>query len=169
MELKQHLKGVSIAVFSAIVLLFVVSFFVGDEVRVSKTYVVNSNPDSVYSYIKLPSNFKNLLHGTDDFQIELLKNDAGIQYEGFDLNLHTFKYRAFDNILGLELTYIKEGEDQAVFKYKITPKENASILEFEKVWRVGSNPLVKIFSLSLDEDIEEGMKKDILKLKKAVE
>ena len=110
-----------------------------------------------------------MLSGTDDFQIEFLKNNAGVQYEGFDLNIHTFKYRTFDNILGLELTYIKEGEDQALFKYKVTPRENASILEYEKIWRIGSNPLVRIFSLGLDEDVEEGMKKDIKKLKKAVE
>tara|TARA_Y100000589_G_scaffold3897_3_gene3485 strand:+ start:1017 stop:1526 length:510 start_codon:yes stop_codon:yes gene_type:complete len=169
MEIKQHIKGVIIAVLSATVLLFVVSLFVGNQIRVTKTYVVNSNCDSVYNFIKSPTNFKNLLSGTDDFQIEFLKNNAGVQYEGFDLNIHTFKYRTFDNILGLELTYIKEGEDQAVFKYKITPIENASILEYEKIWRIGSNPLVRIFSLGLDEDVEEGMKKDINKLKKAVE
>jgi len=169
MEIKQHVKGVIIAVFSAIVLLFIVSFFVGSEVRVLKTYVINSNSDSIYNYIKSPSNFKTLLSGTDDFEIELLKNDAGVQYEGFDLNIHTFKYRPFDKILGLELTYIREGQDEAVFKYRVIPKENASILEYEKVWRVGSNPLIKIFSLSLDEDVEEGMKKDVKKLKKALE
>tara|TARA_Y100000766_G_scaffold273189_1_gene273836 strand:+ start:570 stop:1088 length:519 start_codon:yes stop_codon:yes gene_type:complete len=169
MEIKQHVKGVIIAVFSAIVLLFIVSFFVGSEVRVLKTYVINSNSDSIYNYIKSPSNFKTLLSGTDDFEIELLKNDAGVQYEGFDLNIHTFKYRPFDKILGLELTYIREGQDEAVFKYRVIPKENASILEYEKVWRVGSNPLIKIFSLGLDEDVEEGMKKDVKKLKKALE
>ena len=169
MEIKQHVKGVIIAVLSATVLLFVVSLFVGNEIRVTKTYVINSNCDSVYNFIKTPSNFKNLLSGTDDFQIEFLKNDAGVQYEGFDLNIHTFKYRTFDNIRGLELTYIKEGEEQAVFKYKITHRENASLLEYEKKWRIGSNPLVRIFSLGLDEDVEEGMKKDINKLKEAVE
>tara|TARA_B100000401_G_C52788940_1_gene712388 strand:+ start:399 stop:908 length:510 start_codon:yes stop_codon:yes gene_type:complete len=169
MEIKQHVKGVIIAVLSATILLFVVSLFVGNQIRVTKTYVINSNCDSVYNFIKSPTNFKNLLSGTDDFQIEFLKNNAGVQYEGFDLNIHTFKYRTFDNILGLELTYIKEGEDQALFKYKVTPRENASILEYEKIWRIGSNPLVRIFSLGLDEDVEEGMKKDIKKLKKAVE
>ena len=169
MEIKQHVKGVIIAVLSATVLLFVVSLFVGNQIRVTKTYVINSNCDSVYNFIKSPTNFKNLLSGTDNFQIEFLKNNAGVQYEGFDLNIHTFKYRTFDNILGLELTYIKEGEDQALFKYKVTPRENASILEYEKIWRIGSNPLVRIFSSGLDEDVEEGMKKDIKKLKKAVE
>ncbi len=169
MEIKQHIKGVIIAIFSATVLLFVVSFFVGSEVRVSKTYVINLNSDSIYKHIKSPSNFKNLLSGTDDFEIELLKNDAGVQYEGFDLNIHTFKYRYFDKILGLELIYLREGQEEAVFKYRIIPKENATILEYEKVWRVGSNPLIKIFSLGLDEDVEEGMKKDVKKLKIALE
>lgn len=169
MGIKQHVKGVIIAVCSAIVLLFIVSFFVGSEVRVLKTYVINSNSDSIYNYIKSPSNFKTLLSGADDFEIELLKNDAGVQYEGFDLNIHTFKYRPFDKILGLELAYTREGQDEAVFKYRVIPKENASILEYEKVWRIGSNPLMKIFSLGLDEDIEEGMKKDVKKLKKALE
>ena len=169
MEIKQHVKGVIIAVLSAIVLLFVVSLFVGNKIRVTKTYVINSNCDSVYNFIKSPSNFKNLLAGTDDFQIEFLRNNGGVQYEGFDLNIHTFKYQSFDNILGLELTYSKGGEDQALFKYKITPRENASILEYEKIWRIGSNPLVRIFSLGLDDDVEEGMKKDVRKLKKAVE
>ena len=169
MGLKQHVKGVIIAVFSAIALLLVISFFVGDEIRVTKTYVINSKCDSIYNFIKSPSHFKKILYGTDDFQIELLKNNNGVQYEGLDLNIHTFKYRTFDNILGLELTYIKDGQAQAIFKYKITPKENASILEFEKVWRVGSNPLVRIFSLGFDEDVEEGMKKDVNKLKKALQ
>lgn len=168
MEIKQHVKGVLIAIISATILLFIISFFVGDEIRVSKSYIINSRSDSLYKFIKSPSNFKSLLSGTDNFEIEYLKKGLGVQYEGFDLNIHTFKYRAFDNILGLELTYIKEGLDQAVFKYKIIPSQGASIVEFEKIWRVGSNPLVKLFSLGLDEDVEEGMKNDIKKLKNAV-
>ncbi|MBI35062.1 MAG: hypothetical protein CMP67_06830 [Flavobacteriales bacterium] len=169
MEIKQHIKGVLLAIVSATLILFIISFFVGSEIRVSKSYVINTSPDSVYSYIKSPKNFKTIVSGTEEFQIELLKNNEGVQYEGFDLNLHTFKYRSFDNILGLELTYVREGEAQAVFKYKISPRENASILEYEKIWRIGSNPLVKIFSLSMDEDIEEGMKNDVVKLKNALE
>jgi hypothetical protein len=168
MEIKQHVKGVIIALISATLLLFVISFFVGDEVRVSKSYVINSKSDSIYQFIKSPDNFKSLLSGTDNFEIEFLKKQIGVQYEGIDLNIHKFKYRTFDNILGLELTYVKEGQIQAVFKYKIIPQAKASIVEFEKVWRVGSNPLVKLFSIGLDEDVEEGMKKDIKKLKRAL-
>jgi hypothetical protein len=168
MEIKQHVKGVVIALMSATLLLFIISFFVGDEVRVSKSYVINSKSDSIYQFIKSPNNFKSLLSGTDNFEIEFLKKETGVQYEGVDLNIHKFKYRTFDNILGLELTYMKEGQNQAVFKFKIVPQEKASIIEFEKVWRIGSNPLVKLFSIGLDEDIEEGMKKDISKLKRAL-
>ena len=54
-------------------------------------------------------------------------------------------YDAIGTIFYAEV-YIKEGEDQALFKYKVTPRENASILEYEKIWRIGSNPLVRIFS-----------------------
>mgnify|MGYP001160858754 FL=1 len=169
MEIKQHVKGVVIALISATVLLFTISFFVGDEIRVSKSYVINSKSHSIYKFIKSPANFKSLLSGTDNFEIEFLKKETGVQYEGVDLNIHTFKYRAFDNILGLELTYMKEGQNQAIFKYKIIPQQKASIIEFEKIWRIGSNPLVKLFSIGLDEDVEEGMKKDIKKLKKALE
>jgi hypothetical protein len=169
MEIKQHIKGVIIALISATVLLFIISFFVGDEIRVSKSYVIKHSSDVLYKFIKKPSNFKSLISGSDDLQIEFLKNEMGVQYEGFDLNIHTFKYRSFDKILGLELTYIKEGQDQAVFKYKIIPQQSASIIEFEKVWRVGSNPLVKLFSIGFNEDVEEGMNKDIKKLKNALQ
>lgn len=169
MEIKQHIKGIIIALISATILLFVISFFVGDEVQVSKSYVINSKPDLIYKFIKSPANFKSLLSGTGNFEVEFLKKERGIQYEGLDLNIHTFKYRAFDNILGLELTYFKEGQNQAVFRYKIIPQQDGSVIEFEKIWRIGSNPLVKLFSIGLDEDIEEGMNKDIKKLKGLLE
>ena len=168
MEIKQHIKGVILALISATLLLFIISFFVGNEIRVSKSYILNSNSDSLYEFIKSPSNFKSLLYGTDNFETEFLKKEIGVQYEGLDLKIHKFKYRPFDKIKGLELTYEKEGLDQAVFRYKIIPKSKASILEFEKVWRVGSNPLVKLFSIGLDEDVEEGMNKDIKKLKQMI-
>ena len=61
MEFKQHVKGVLIAVLSATILLFVVSFFVGDEVRVNKSFVVKMEADSLYTFIKNPDNFKNII------------------------------------------------------------------------------------------------------------
>lgn len=166
MEFKQHVKGVLIAILSATVLLFVVSFFVGDEVRVSKTYVIKAPADSVYSFISNPENFKGIIAGSDDFKISFLKKGIGVQYEGYDSKLHTFRYKTFDNQLGLELIYIREEEEEAVFRYKLNPKENGSLLEYEKVWRIGGNPVTKMLSLGLDEDIEAGMKKDIDKIKK---
>ena len=61
MTWQQHLRGVLIAIVTAVVLLFVVSFFVGDEIRVNKTYVVNSSADSVYAFIKSPKNFNKFI------------------------------------------------------------------------------------------------------------
>ena len=169
MTWQQHLRGVLIAIASATVLLFVVSFFVGDEIRVNKTYVVNSSADSVYAFIKSPENFNKFIEGTDVFDISFLADNKGVQYEGFDGELHQFKYVCFDNFKGLELSYFKEGEKLAVFKIKARPKENATLIEYEKIWKINFNPLNKIISLIADEDIEAGMKKDIYNIKKELE
>ena len=75
MEIKQHIKGVIIALISATVLLFIISFFVGDEIRVSKSYVIKHSSDVLYKFIKKPSNFKSLISGSDVLQIEFLKNE----------------------------------------------------------------------------------------------
>lgn len=169
MEFKQHVKGVLIAICTATVLLFVVSFFVGDEVRVTNSYVINKNADSLFQIIKKPENFKKIIDGSEDFDLVSIKNGIGIQYEGFDSKLHTFKYKSFDKLLGLELSYFKEGEEQAVFKYKLIPKESGTVLEYEKIWKLSGNPLSKLLSIGVDEDIDEGMKKDIKKLKKSIQ
>lgn len=169
MEFKQHVKGVLIAILSATFLLFVVSFFVGDEVRVNKSFVINHPSDSLFNFMKSPENFKSLVSGTEEVNISFLKKGIGVQYEGFDENLHTFKYKSFDKSQGLELMYFKEGEEQAVFKYRLNSKKSGTLLEFEKVWKISGNPLAKMLSIGVDEDIEEGMKLDIKNLKKAIE
>ena len=169
MTWQQHLKGVLIAITSATVLLFVISFFVGDEIRVNKSFVVNSSADSVYSFIKSPKNFNKFIEGSDAFDISFLADNKGVQYEGFDGYLHQFKYACFDKSKGLELSYYKEGEKLAIFKMKAKPKKNATIIEYEKIWKINFNPLTKILSLKADEDIEEGMKKDIFKIKRELE
>ncbi len=165
----QHIKGVLLAAIAALVLLFVISFFVGDEVRVRKSYVVNVKSDSLYAFIKNPLNFKNILDGTDDLKITILKNNEGVQYIGFDENLHTFKYNYLDRSKGLELNYFKNEEEQAVFKYKVIDKESGSILDIEKIWKIAANPLVKLLSMGSDEDIEEGMNSDVKLIKSAIE
>lgn len=169
MEFKQHLKGVIIAIFSATILLFVISFFVGHEVRVNKSFVFQEESDSLYNFMKDPKNFKNLVSGTDEVEISFLKKGIGVQYEGFDKSLHTFKYQVFDKSLGLELLYIKEEEEQAIFKYRLNPKKSGTLLEFEKVWKISLNPLTKLLSIGVDEDIEAGMKLDMKKLKQAIQ
>ena len=166
MELKQHVKGILIAIGSAIVILFVVSFFVGSEVRVSKSYVLNNKVDSVYTFLKDPKNFQKWLDGSQEFKVNYLKEDGGIQYEGFQGDLHTFRYLTIDKINGLEIVYKREDDEMAVIKFKATAKNNGTILEYEKVWKISNNPIVKVVSMNLDEDIEEGMKKDIKRLKK---
>ena len=118
MELKQHVKGVLIAIGSAIVILFVVSFFVGSEVRVSKSYVLNSKVDSVYAFLKNPKNFQKWLDGSQEFKVNYLKEDGGIQYEGFQGDLHTFRYLTIDKINGLEIVYKREDDEMAVIKFK---------------------------------------------------
>ena len=107
MEFKQHVKGVLIAILSATFLLFVVSFFVGDEVRVNKSFVINHPSDSLFNFMKSPENFKSLVSGTEEVNISFLKKGIGVQYEGFDENLHTFKDKSFDKSQGLELMYFK--------------------------------------------------------------
>jgi hypothetical protein len=169
MTWQQHLKGVLIAIATATVLLFVISFFVGDEIRVNKSFVVNSSADSVYSFIKNPKNFNKIIEGSESFDISFLPDNRGIQYEGFDGNLHQFKYACFENSKGIELSYFKEGENLALFKMKAKPKKNATIIEYEKIWKISFNPLSKILSLNADEDIEVGMKKDIYNIKKELE
>ncbi|MBL56744.1 MAG: hypothetical protein CMP61_06120 [Flavobacteriales bacterium] len=169
MTVKQHIKGVLVAIVSATLILFVISFFAGSEVRVNKTYVINASADSVYAFIKSPKNFKKFIEGGDAFEIDYLPDSKGVQYEGFDGNLHQFKYACFDNAKGLELSYFKEGENMALYKMKAKSKEKATLIEYEIIWRIGVNPLSKILSLAADEDIEAGMKKDIANLKKELE
>ena len=122
MELKQHVKGILIAIGSAIVILFVVSFFVGSEVRVSKSYVLNNKVDSVYTFLKDPKNFQKWLDGSQEFKVNYLKEDGGIQYEGFQGDLHTFRYLTIDKINGLEIVYKREDDEMAVIKFKASAK-----------------------------------------------
>lgn len=169
MELKQHVKGVLLAISSAIVLLFVISFFVGDEIRVSKSYVINAPADSVFNFISSPKNFGDLIDGGKEFNVTYLKENSGVQYEGFDGRLHSFKYKAFPSQFGLEIIYVREGEEQAIYKYKATKKESGTLLDFVKTWRISPNPLTKIISIGGDEDIEAGMLKEIKSIKKQLE
>ena len=166
MEIKQHVRGVLIAIGSAVAILFVISFFVGSEVRVSKSYVINSKVDSVYAFLKNPKNFQKWLDGSQEFNVNYLKEDGGVQYEGCQGDLHTFRYLTIESVNGLEIVYKREDEEMAVIKFKASEKNNGTILEYEKIWKISNNPIVKVVSLNLDEDIEEGMKKDIKRLKK---
>ena len=169
MELKQHIKGVLLAIVSATVLLFIISFFVGDEIRVAKSYVINSPADAVFNFISKPKNFGSVIDGGKEFNVTYLKNDGGVQYSGFDGRLHTFKYKSFSKQLGVEIIYSRDGVDQAVFKYKANVKESGTVLDFEKTWRLSSNPLAKIISLGSDEDLEAGMEKEIKSINKEIE
>lgn len=169
MEIKQHVKGVLWAIVSATVLLFAISFFVGEEIRVSKSYVINAPADSVFNFIRKPRNFGYIIDGGKEFKLNYLKGDQGVQYEGFDGNLHTFKYKSFPNQKGAEIIYSRDGEDQAVFKYKASQKESGTVLSVDKIWRISPNPLVKIISMGSDEDLEAGMQKEIKSIKKELE
>lgn len=165
MEIKDHVKGVLIAVLSASVLLFVIGFFVGDEVRVAKSAVVKNKSDSVFTFISSPRNFQKWAQGAEDFQVEYLPENAGLQYIGLDENLHQFKYKSFAKTNGLEITYKRNGEDMAVYKMKLTPKTEGVVVDYVKIWRISSNPLAKIVSLGLDEDLEAGMVKEFKSIK----
>lgn len=169
MELKQHVKGVLLAIVTATVLLFVVSFFVGSQIMVHRDIVINADKDEVFNYIKQPSNFKNWMEGADEIEAVVNKKGDGIQYIGFDEKLHTFDYRISETAYGAEISYERDHELTAIFKIQVKQKAEGCVVNYEKIWNVSDNPLTKIFSLSMDEDIEIGMKKELMNVKGAIE
>lgn len=169
MEIKDHVKGVLLAILSAGILLFVIGFFVGSEVRVAKSAVVKNNADSVFTFVSTPQNFQKWIQGADEFNVEYLPENKGLQYIGLDENLHQFKYKAFTKTNGLEITYKRNGEDMAIYKMKIIPKTEGAVIEYVKVWRISENPLAKIVSLGLDEDLEAGMAIEFKAIKKILD
>jgi len=169
MELKQHIKGVLIAIVSATVILFAISLFVGSQIIVHRDIVVNADRDGVFNYLKQPKNFPNWMEGTDGIVIKETANGNGIQYIGFDEKLHTFKYLVSETAVGVEINYERDNELTAIFKLQVKQKADGSVVFYEKIWNVSDNPLTKIFSLSMDEDIEMGMKKELMNLKLLIE
>jgi hypothetical protein len=169
MELKQHIKGVLIAIFSATVILFAISFFVGSQIVVHRDIVVNADKSAVFNYVKQPKNFPNWMEGTDGIVVKETTNGNGIQYIGFDEKLHTFKYLVSETASGVEISYQRNNELTAIFKLQVKQKSDGSVLFYEKIWNVSNNPLTKIFSLSMDEDIEMGMKKELMNVKFLIE
>lgn len=162
----QHFKGVFYAIITAVVILFLISFFVGSEVRVSKSYVLNVPADSVYQFLKSPKNFNKWVDGASDFEISYPPKGLSLKYEGYKGGLHEFKYQCFDKSNGVELSYIRGGEKQAVYTLKCASENDGTILSYEKVWKLSPNPLLKIISIGLDEDIEVGMDKEVKNLKR---
>lgn len=169
MEFKQHVKGVLIAIASATILLFSISFFVGDQITVDHDVVVNASKEKVFEYLKDPQNFKDWMFGAEGVDPKPLVRGEGVQYVGFDKQMHTFKYLISESAGGLEIHYDKEEEPQAIFQLQVKAKEAGCVVYYVKMWNIGSNPLSKVFSLSMDEDILEGMKKDMKAVKAKLE
>lgn len=169
MELKQHVKGVLIAIASATIILFAISFFVGDQITVKHDLVVNAPKEKVFNYLKDPQNFKSWMYGAEGTDPKPLVRGEGIQYIGYDEKMHTFTYLVSESAGGLEINYDKEEERQAIFQLQVRDKEEGCVVVYVKIWNIGSNPLSKVFSLSMDEDILEGMKKDMKAVKSALE
>lgn len=161
----QHTKGVVYASLAAIVVLFIVSFFVGSEVRVNKSYVINQPADSVYNFLKQPKNFSRWMDGAGDFAMNYSPDGKILKYEGYQGDIHEFRYETFDKSRGIELNYLREGEKLAVFTIRCLAEQEGTILKYEKVWKLSPNPLVKIVSIGMDEDVAKGMDKDIKLLK----
>ena len=169
MEIKQHIKGVLLAIVSATVLLFVISFFVGSQILVNHDIIINSDKEKVFNYVKQPQNFLNWIEGSEGINAKPTSNGKGIQYIGFNDKLHTFNFFVSENASGVEINYTKEGDLVAVFKVQVKQKSDGCIVIYEKIWNVSDNPLTKLFSLSMDEDIRVGMKKELMTLKKLIE
>lgn len=169
MELKQHVKGVIIAIVSATVILFSISFFVGDQITVDHDLVINASKEEVFNYLKDAKNFKEWMYGTEGIDPKPMVRGEGIQYIGYEKKMHTFKYLVSESATGLEIHYDKDEEPQAIFQIQILQKDEGCLVKYVKMWNIGSNPLSKVFSLSMDEDILEGMKKDLMNVKLKME
>lgn len=169
MEIKQHIKGVLIALISATVILFSISFFVGSKILVNHDVIINSDTEKVFNYVKRPDKLLNWIEGVDGVKAEPTLDGKGIQYIGFNEQLHTFNFIVSKRASGLEISYKRENKLIAVFKIQVRQKEEGCIVFFEKIWNVSDNPLTKLFSLSMDEDIKVGMKKELINLKRILE
>ena len=169
MEIKQHIKGVILALISATVILFSISFFVGSKISVNHDIIINSNIEKVFNYVIQPDKFLNWIEGVEGVKAEPTLDGKGIQYIGFNKNLHTFNFIVSRSASGVEINYKRENKLVAVFKIQVRQKEQGCIVFYEKIWNVSDNPLTKLFSLSMDEDIKEGMKKELTNLKNILE
>jgi hypothetical protein len=169
MEIKQHIKGVLLAIVSATAILFTISFFVGSQILVNHDIIINSDKDKVFNYVKQPDNFLNWIEGSDGINAKPTANGKGIQYIGFNEKMHEFNFLVSETASGIEINYTKESELVAVFKVQVKEKAEGCVVFYEKIWNISDNPLTKLFSLSMDEDIEEGMKKELMSLKKLIE
>ena len=169
MEIKQHVKGVLLAVISATVILFSISFFVGSKILVNHDIIINSDTEKVFNYVKQPNKFLNWIEGVEGVKAAPTSDGKGIQYIGFNDKLHTFNFIVSRSASGIEINYKKENELVAVFKIQVRQKEEGCVVFYEKIWNVSDNPLTKLFSLTMDEDIKEGMKKELTNLKNLLE
>tara|TARA_B110000211_G_C13983507_1_gene510591 strand:- start:19 stop:534 length:516 start_codon:yes stop_codon:yes gene_type:complete len=169
MEIKQHIKGVLLAIVSATVLLFAISFFVGSQILVNHDIIINADKDKVFNYVKQPENFLNWIEGSEGIIAKPTANGKGIQYIGFNEKLHTFNFFVSETASGVEINYTRENELVAVFKIQVKQKAEGCIVVYEKIWNISDNPLTKLFSMSMDEDIEVGMQKELMSLKKIIE
>lgn len=166
MELKDHIKGVLVALASATVIIYVISFFVGSQLTVDTEVVLNAEADSVFNYMKEPANFGEWMSGTEDLRIEVNKKNNGVKYVGYDEYMHAFTYKVSNSAKGFEIHYRKEDEEMAIFKVQIKPLADGCMINYVKIWNISSNPLTRLFSTSLDEDVLAGMKKDLASVKK---
>lgn len=169
MEIKQHIKGVTLAVLSATVVLFGISFFVGSQILVNHDIIINSNTKKVFNYVKQPDKFLNWIEGSDGLKAKPTSNGKGIQYIGFNEKLHTFNFFVAEANSGVEINYERDNKLVAIFKIKVSQKGEGCIVFYEKIWNVSDNPLTKLFSLKMDEDIKAGMKKELMNLKRLLE
>ena len=119
--------------------------------------------------MKQPDKFLNWIEGVEGVKAEPTSDGKGIQYIGFNDKLHTFNFIVSRSASGVEISYNRENKLVAVFKIQVRQKEKGCIVFYEKIWNVSDNPLTKLFSLTMDEDIKEGMKKELIHLKSILE
>ncbi len=164
----QHVKGVLIALGIAVVLAFLLSLLIPQQLVLVEETVVNQPQDSVYAFIKDKNNLQTWVTDLNGLHLEQKSANEFI-FKGRDEQLYRLEFYESDRAKGIEIRYFKAEEKKAVFVLSTKAQGNQTIVKQQQFWNLGINPFKKLLGFKSKDKSIELMERDMLRLKKRIE
>lgn len=166
--MKQHIKGVLIALIVAVASVFLLSLLMPSQIVLEQKVFVRAKPEKCYLELKNKQGYQEWLEGLRNQKLDLSKKNE-ILINSKDGNLYRMKASWFPKRNSVEWLYFKEEDKQAVLMLTVNGNQEGSWIKFQQIWDLGWNPIAKLIALRSREETERNMSNELIQLKSIIE